>query len=81
MFDASWSELLCIAVLALVLLGPKELPLVLKSIGKWAGKAQRLVNDFRRQIDQYTSVDALEAEPLKSEEVVAETKLESKDHG
>jgi sec-independent protein translocase protein TatB len=51
MFDIAWSELLLIAVLALIFIGPKELPQVLNSLGKMAAKLRRSADDFRRQFE------------------------------
>lgn len=50
MFDIAWSEYLIIAVVALVLLGPKELPVVLKTLGRWVAKARQLTANFESQV-------------------------------
>jgi sec-independent protein translocase protein TatB len=49
MFDISWSELLLIAVVALVFIGPKELPGVLRTVGQWTGKIRRMASEFQDQ--------------------------------
>jgi sec-independent protein translocase protein TatB len=49
MFDISWSELLLIAVVALVFIGPKELPSVLRTVGQWTGKIRRMASEFQDQ--------------------------------
>lgn len=51
MFDIAWSELLLIAILALVFIGPKELPHVLHALGKVMAKLRRSADDFRRQFE------------------------------
>ncbi|MFZ1107182.1 MAG: Sec-independent protein translocase protein TatB [Rhodomicrobium sp.] len=51
MFDIAWSELLLIAVVALIFIGPKELPYVLHSLGRMVGKLRRQADDFRRQFE------------------------------
>lgn len=51
MFDIAWSELLLIAVLALIFIGPKELPQVLHTLGKGMAKLRRSADDFRRQFE------------------------------
>ena len=51
MIDIAWSEFLFIAVLALILIGPKELPAVLKTAGRWVGKARTLAKNFYEQIE------------------------------
>ena len=42
MFDIGWSELLLIGVVALIVIGPKELPGVLRTLGQWMGKVRRM---------------------------------------
>ncbi len=52
MFDIGWSELLVIAVVAIVVVGPKDLPKLLRSFGFYAGKLRRAAAEFRRQFDE-----------------------------
>jgi sec-independent protein translocase protein TatB len=52
MFDIGWSEILVIAVVAIVVVGPKELPRMLRSFGKTMGSVRRMSNDFKRQFDE-----------------------------
>jgi sec-independent protein translocase protein TatB len=52
MFDFSWSEILLIGVVALVVIGPKELPRVLRTAGQWMGRARAVARDFQFQMDQ-----------------------------
>ena len=59
MFDASWSELLVVVILAVLLLGPKELPVVLRQIGIRLGQLQRLARDFRWRIENMAGEDQL----------------------
>jgi sec-independent protein translocase protein TatB len=49
MFDFSWSELLLIGVVALIFIGPKELPGVLRTLGQWMAKVRRMAGDFQNQ--------------------------------
>lgn len=51
MFDISWSELLILAVVALVVVGPKELPVLLRTLGRYAGMARRQAAEFRSHFD------------------------------
>ncbi|HXW21538.1 MAG TPA: Sec-independent protein translocase protein TatB [Rhodomicrobium sp.] len=51
MFDIAWSELLLIAVIALIFIGPKELPQVLHTLGRMTAKLRRSADDFRRQFE------------------------------
>jgi len=52
MFDFSWTEILLIAVVALVVIGPKDLPRVLRSVGQWVGRARAIAREFQGQLDQ-----------------------------
>ncbi|MET0638908.1 MAG: Sec-independent protein translocase protein TatB [Hyphomicrobium sp.] len=51
MFDISWSELLILAIVTLVFVGPKELPVFLRTLGRYAGTVRRHANDFKAQFD------------------------------
>ena len=52
MFDIGWSELMVIAVVALIAIGPKELPGVLRSVGQWIGKARKMAAEFQGQFQE-----------------------------
>jgi sec-independent protein translocase protein TatB len=52
MFDIGWSELLVIAVVALIAIGPKELPGVLRMVGQWMGKARKMAAEFQGQFQE-----------------------------
>lgn len=52
MFDIGWSELLVIGVVALIAIGPKELPGVLRMVGQWAGKVRRMASEFQGQFQE-----------------------------
>jgi sec-independent protein translocase protein TatB len=49
MFDIGWGELVVIGVVALIAIGPKELPAVLRATGQWMGKIRRMANEFQDQ--------------------------------
>jgi sec-independent protein translocase protein TatB len=49
MFDIGWSELVVIAVVALIAIGPKELPAVLRTVGQYMGKIRRMASEFQGQ--------------------------------
>jgi sec-independent protein translocase protein TatB len=51
MFDIGWSEMFVIAVVALVVIGPKDLPKVMRTIGRWVGKAKRITYEFKHHVD------------------------------
>src|ERR1700759_1665524 len=52
MFDIGWREILVIAVVALVVIGPKELPGVLRMVGQWMGKARKMAAEFQGQFQE-----------------------------
>ena len=51
MFDIAPTELLVCAVIALVVIGPKDLPRAMRFVGNWVGKARRMAGTFRTGID------------------------------
>ena len=51
MFDVGWSEILVIAVVAIIVVGPKDLPRMLRTFGRTMGQVRRTANEFRRQFD------------------------------
>ena len=52
MFDIASGELLLVALVALLVIGPKDLPRVLRYVGQWVGKARRMASHFRSGIDE-----------------------------
>ncbi|HVW58229.1 MAG TPA: Sec-independent protein translocase protein TatB [Rhizobiaceae bacterium] len=52
MFDIGWSEILVIAVVLIVVVGPKDLPRMLRSFGRTTAKLRAMAGDFRRQFDE-----------------------------
>jgi sec-independent protein translocase protein TatB len=52
MFDIGWSEFAVIAVVALIAIGPKELPGVLRMVGQWVAKARKTASEFQGQFQE-----------------------------
>jgi len=52
MFGFGWGEMVVIGIVALIAIGPKELPTVLRSIGFWMGKVRRMANEFQGQFNE-----------------------------
>jgi sec-independent protein translocase protein TatB len=52
MFDIGWGELVVIGIVALIAIGPKELPSVLRTLGQWMGKVRRMASDFQGQFQE-----------------------------
>jgi len=59
MFDVSFTELLVIGVVALVVIGPERLPKVARTLGHLVGRAQRYVNDVKTDIQREVELDEL----------------------
>lgn len=72
MFDIAWSELMLIAVVALVVIGPKDLPKAIFTLGKWVRKARVVAREFQTHIDDMmreTELDELRREALKTRDM------------
>jgi sec-independent protein translocase protein TatB len=52
MFEIGWGELLLIGVVALIAIGPKELPGVLRTLGQWMSKLRRMASEFQSQFQE-----------------------------
>src|SRR5690348_17344372 len=52
MFDISWTEFLLIGIVALIVIGPKELPAVMRTMGQWTRKSRSLAADFQNQFHE-----------------------------
>jgi sec-independent protein translocase protein TatB len=52
MFDVGWSEMLVIAIVLIVVVGPKDLPRMLRQFGRQTSKLRAMAGDFRRQFDE-----------------------------
>ncbi len=68
MFEIGWSELLILAVVTLLFVGPKELPVFLRTIGRYAGVLRRHASEFRAQFDaamREAELDAMKEEMQK----------------
>jgi sec-independent protein translocase protein TatB len=52
MFDIGWGELVVIGIVALIVIGPKELPTVMRTAGQWMGKIRRMASEFQGQFQE-----------------------------
>ena len=52
MFDISWTEFLLIGVVALIFIGPKELPAVLRTLGQWTRRIRSMAADFQNHFQE-----------------------------
>jgi sec-independent protein translocase protein TatB len=78
MFDIGWSELLLIGIVALIAIGPKELPGALRTLGQWMGKVRRMASEFQSQFHE--AMREAELADLKKEVDEMATKAESYAH-
>ena len=59
MLSIGWSEMLVIAAVALIVVGPKDLPAMLRQLGRMMGTLRRMGNDFRAEINKAVAVDEI----------------------
>ncbi|MEO0668224.1 MAG: Sec-independent protein translocase protein TatB [Pseudomonadota bacterium] len=52
MFDLGWTEMLVVGVVALIVIGPKDLPVVFRNVGRWVGKARGMAREFSTAMSQ-----------------------------
>jgi sec-independent protein translocase protein TatB len=67
MLDIAWPELVVIGAVALVAIGPKDLPKVMRTAGRWAGKARAFAREIHNSFEQL-SYEAEIADKLKQQE-------------
>jgi sec-independent protein translocase protein TatB len=63
--DLSWSHIFLVLIVALVVVGPKDLPKLMRMMGRWTGKAREMANQLRRSFDEMarqSELDELRAE-------------------
>lgn len=79
MFDIGWSELMVLGVIALIVVGPKELPALLRTIGRYAGILKRQAAEFRGHFDQ--AMREAELDQLKKDLTGFQSEMESAARG
>ena len=66
MLDIGWSELMVIGAVALIVVGPRDLPKLLRSLGKYTAQARGMARDFQRSMeDAAREVDIAEMKELR----------------
>lgn len=87
MFDIGFSELLLVAVVALVVLGPEKLPTAVRTLGLWVGRFRRTVSSIQAEITEELRLDemrrtaAIEKEQLEKELTEMQTPYRSSEEG
>lgn len=81
MFDVSFTELLLIGVVALVVIGPERLPRVARTVGHLVGRAQRYVTDVKTDIKREMDLEKLDDLKSQMEEAAQSVKTSIKDAG
>jgi|TARA_B100000780_G_scaffold270882_1_gene231198 sec-independent protein translocase protein TatB len=52
-----WFEILVIVVIAIVVLGPKDFPVMLKKVGSWIGTAKKYINNIQNEVSNFDLED------------------------
>lgn len=83
MTDLSWTHILILMAVALIVVGPKDLPKITRTLGRWVGHVRHLAEEFRRNFDDMAreaELDELRAqvEKLKSERPLADVEAQMK---
>ena len=68
MFDIGWSELFVIVLVAVVVVGPKDLPKMMRTLGRWTGRARAMADQFRRSFEdmaRQSELEEMRAEMMK----------------
>jgi sec-independent protein translocase protein TatB len=65
MFDVGWSEMALVLLVALIVIGPKDLPRVARTVGQWVGKGRAMAREFQRALEDMAR--EAELDKVKSE--------------
>lgn len=76
MFDFAWSHFALLFIIVVVLLGPKELPTVLRFVGRWVGKVRQHKSEFQEYFDAITAETQEKKDPV-SADIPVESEKES----
>ena len=63
-----WFELLVIIIVAILVIGPKDFPIVLKKIGSWIGSIKRYFSDVQKNVNEITNLEEDNNKKDKSDE-------------
>ena len=57
-----WSEILVIVVLTIIIIGPKDIPIVLKKVGSWIGSFKRYINNIQNELSDFENENLISKE-------------------
>ena len=63
-----WFELLLIVIIAILVIGPKDFPIVLKKIGSWIGTIKRYFSDVQKNMNDITKIDVADENEKKNDD-------------
>lgn len=69
MFDIGFWELILIAVVGLLVLGPERLPLAIRNVSRWMGAARRMANSVKDELEQELKIQELQDNLKKAESI------------
>ena len=74
-----WSEILVIVVLTIIIIGPKDIPVVLKKVGSWIGSFKRYINNIQNELSVYESENLVSKEDtnIKNESKKKESEVDT----
>jgi len=81
MLSIGWTEMLVIAAVALIVVGPKDLPAMLRNLGRAAGAVRRMGNEFRTELNKVSALDEVRdirrsiTDPLKQSRAEIESEF------
>ena len=74
-----WSEILVIVVLTIIIIGPKDIPVVLRKVGSWIGSFKRYINNIQKELSVFERENLISNEDInlknKSEKKESEVDL------
>ena len=69
MFDIAFSELLLVAVISLIVMGPNQIPETVRSVGLWVGRIRQAISSAKRELENEVGMEEIR-EKLHNEEVL-----------
>ena len=73
-----WSEILVIVVLTIIIIGPKDIPIVLRKVGSWIGSFKRYINNIQNELSDFESENLISNEDtnIKNESKKKESEVD-----